>query len=182
MLLRFTYSNTKRLLKRTIESFKSYFPGGYQRLPKIPPCNPFSCTGSRGGARPRTTHFTHSTRESEITTNHPKNPAATRKETSSLKVKDANLVVDHYEVDSKKQDIKMDCGSHVKDEEESSKSLVTRKLKELEMMDRNNIDLVFDIEEVLHYYSRLTCPIYRDIIEKFFVEMYSGTFNLSHVR
>ncbi|GJT56419.1 hypothetical protein Tco_0991473 [Tanacetum coccineum] len=32
-------------------------------------------------------------------------------------------------------------------EESSSKCLVTRKLKELEMMDRNNVDLVLDIEE-----------------------------------
>ena len=72
---------------------------------------------------------------------------------------------------------KMDYG---KDEEESSsKCLVTRKLKELKMMDRNNVDFVLDIEEVLHYYSRLTCPVYREIMEKFFVEMYSGTFNFS---
>ncbi|KAI3802917.1 hypothetical protein L1987_31064 [Smallanthus sonchifolius] len=167
MLLRITYSNTKRFLKSTIHCLKSYFAGGYQRLPKTPPCNPFSCTGSGGGAGLHAARFNRSYKEPESTT--------TIKEISNMKLKEPNLTNNHYELDHiKKQELE-------KDEELSSKCLVTRKLKELEMMDRNNIDLVLDIEEVLHYYSRLTCPVYRDIIEKFFVEMYSGTFVLSRV-
>ncbi|KAI3714625.1 hypothetical protein L6452_21583 [Arctium lappa] len=163
MLLRITYSNTKRFLKKTIESFKSYFPGGYQRLPKKPPCNPFSCTGSRRY------------RQSETTTNsHTKAAATTAKRTrDQLKLKEPNLII------KKQENKKMDHGNDDDQDESSSKCLVTRKLKELEMMDRNNADLVLDIEEVLHYYSRLTCPAYRDIVEKFFVEVYSGTFHLS---
>lgn len=56
--------------------------------------------------------------------------------------------------------------------------LVTRKLRELEMMDVSNVEHVLDIEEVLHYYSRLTCPAYLDIVDKFFMEMYSELINL----
>ncbi|GKE37578.1 hypothetical protein Tco_1460983 [Tanacetum coccineum] len=102
--------------------------------------------------------------------------------TRHMKVKEpiSMIMNTHYEVDSanSQEKKKMDYGK--KDEEESSsKCLVTRKLKELEMMDRNNVDLVLDIEEVLHYYSRLTCPVYREIMDKFFVEMYSGTFSFS---
>lgn len=48
---------------------------------------------------------------------------------------------------------------------------VARKLKELEMMDASNVDHVLDIEEVLYYYSLLTCPAYVDIVDKFFTEM-----------
>ena len=51
--------------------------------------------------------------------------------------------------------------------------LVAQKLKELEMMDVSNVEHVLDIEEVLHYYSRLTCPAYLDIVDKFFMDMYA---------
>lgn len=57
--------------------------------------------------------------------------------------------------------------------EEERISLVTEKLKEMEMMDGGNVEHVLDIEEVIHYYSRLTCPAYRRIIDKFFMEIYS---------
>ncbi|CAK7334982.1 unnamed protein product [Dovyalis caffra] len=54
--------------------------------------------------------------------------------------------------------------------------LVAQKLKELEMMDVSNVEHVLDIEEVLHYYSRLTCPAYLDIVDKFFMNMYAEFF------
>ncbi|KAL8189677.1 hypothetical protein R6Q57_029243 [Mikania cordata] len=168
MLLRITFSDTKKFLKGTIQSFKSYFAGGYQRLPKTPHCNPFSCTGSDGGAtgiRPA---------------NHLKKTTVIIKETCNKKLKEPNLIINHHEVDTKKQENKKSkCEDREKDDDESSKCLVTRKLKELEMMDQSNVDLVLDIEEVLHYHSRLTCPVYRDIVEKFFVELYPGTFVLA---
>ncbi|KAJ1419393.1 hypothetical protein SESBI_15144 [Sesbania bispinosa] len=57
--------------------------------------------------------------------------------------------------------------------------LVEQKLRELEMLDMSNVDYVLDIEEVLHYYSRLTCPAYLEIVEKFFMEIYSEFFGPS---
>lgn len=54
--------------------------------------------------------------------------------------------------------------------------MVEQKLRELEMLDMSNVDYVLDIEEVLHYYSRLTCPAYLEIVDTFFVEMYSEFF------
>ncbi|QCD92103.1 uncharacterized protein LOC114181673 [Vigna unguiculata] len=54
--------------------------------------------------------------------------------------------------------------------------MVEQKLRELEMLDTNNVEYVLDIEEVLHYYSRLTCPAYLEIVDKFFLEMYSELF------
>ncbi|KAF5776282.1 hypothetical protein HanRHA438_Chr12g0534121 [Helianthus annuus] len=155
MLLRTSYSHTKNFLKKTIQSLKSYISGGYQRLPKTPPCNPYSCTRNGGCVGINATHF---------------NANLTIKRTGSMKLKVPNLTLKSQE--NKKL-------YHGKDE--SSKCLVTRKLKELEMMDETDVDLVVDIEEVLRYYSRLTCPIYRDIIDKFFVDVYSGTFYLSRV-
>lgn len=54
--------------------------------------------------------------------------------------------------------------------------MVEQKLRELEMLDMNNVEYVLDIEEVLHYYSRLTCPVYLEIVDKFFMEIYSEFF------
>ncbi|KAK6914888.1 ATP-dependent helicase, C-terminal [Dillenia turbinata] len=54
--------------------------------------------------------------------------------------------------------------------------LLSQKMKELEMMDVGNMDHVLDVEEALHYYSRLTCPVYLDIVDKFFLDMYSEFF------
>ncbi|THF98523.1 hypothetical protein TEA_001166 [Camellia sinensis var. sinensis] len=41
------------------------------------------------------------------------------------------------------------------------------------MVDKSNIEHVLDIEEVLHYYSRLTCPAYVDIVDKFFMDIWT---------
>lgn len=49
--------------------------------------------------------------------------------------------------------------------------LVAEKLKELELIAEGAADHKMDVEEVLHYYSRLTCPAYLDIVDKFFTEM-----------
>lgn len=56
---------------------------------------------------------------------------------------------------------------------EARSVLVAEKLKELEMMDMSDMDQVLDIEEVIHYYSRLSCPAYLEIIDKFFMDMYA---------
>ncbi|CAA0837245.1 Unknown protein [Striga hermonthica] len=51
--------------------------------------------------------------------------------------------------------------------------LLARKMKDLEMMNMGDMDHVLDVEEVLHYYSRLNCPTYVEIVDKFFTEMHS---------
>lgn len=61
--------------------------------------------------------------------------------------------------------------------EEGRSWLVAQKLRELEMLDVSNVDHMLDIEEVLHYYSRLTCPAYLDIVDKFFLQIYSEFFH-----
>ncbi|KAK6248527.1 hypothetical protein QUC31_020092 [Theobroma cacao] len=60
---------------------------------------------------------------------------------------------------------------YMKSSREARSLSVAQKLKELEMMDMSDVDHVLDIEEVLHYYSRLTCPAYLDILDKFFMDM-----------
>lgn len=61
---------------------------------------------------------------------------------------------------------------------EAKSGMIAQKLKELEKMDMSNIDHVLDIEEVLHYYSLLTCPAYLEIVDKFFTEIYGELFGV----
>ncbi|GMI93813.1 hypothetical protein HRI_003050600 [Hibiscus trionum] len=56
--------------------------------------------------------------------------------------------------------------------EEGCYALV-KKMKELEMMDVGDMEHVLDVEEAIHYYSRLRSPVYLSIVNKFFTEMYS---------
>jgi hypothetical protein len=46
-------------------------------------------------------------------------------------------------------------------------------MKELEIMDVTDVEHVLDVEEALHYYSRLKSPVYLDIVDKFFINMYT---------
>ncbi|GMP42298.1 hypothetical protein CsSME_00012090 [Camellia sinensis var. sinensis] len=48
--------------------------------------------------------------------------------------------------------------------------ILAEKMRE---MDMNDVDHVLDIKEVLHNYLHLTCPVYLDIVDNFFVDMYS---------
>ncbi|KAJ8442436.1 hypothetical protein Cgig2_018713 [Carnegiea gigantea] len=55
--------------------------------------------------------------------------------------------------------------------------LVAQKLKELEMMfDKGNVEYSLDVEEFLHYYSRLTCPVYLDIVDDFIRQIFADFF------
>ncbi|XP_057773051.1 uncharacterized protein LOC130992441 [Salvia miltiorrhiza] len=52
---------------------------------------------------------------------------------------------------------------------------LAQKIEDLEMMmmELNDWDHALDVEEALHYYSRLTCPAYVQIVDQFFMDMYS---------
>ncbi|KAE9585869.1 hypothetical protein Lalb_Chr24g0395881 [Lupinus albus] len=51
--------------------------------------------------------------------------------------------------------------------------VLAQKMKELEIIKSGDIEHKLDIEEALHYYSRLTSPVYLNIVNKFFMDMNS---------
>ena len=213
MLLR-TISNTKKFFQKTVESFKSFLSGGYERLPKNSPCNSFPCGG---GSIHHQVKCTHSYRElneyyrPDSSTQrdaigiHPEqtNKARSKKKESSTALVSRNEsrvpddlmnYADHgggpgknfYQVDRKENPKKKKILYQGKRYQDFSStrglkgersSLVEKKLKELEMLDKSNVEHVLDIEEVLHYYSRLTCPAYVDIVDSFFMDMYAELLN-----
>ena len=197
MLLRNSISNTKKFFQKTLKSFKSFFSGTepYQKLPKTSPYNPFSFSTTAGlDMNPQTSNYQDLEKfYSEFTdrwdSNNDKAKKRNKKKIMSTdptgEQKDGNKVSftqfttqrvednDQSKTRSGKVEKRQEDYSYSKSKKEARSLSVAQKLKELEMMDMSNVDHVLDIEEVLHYYSRLTCPAYLDIVDKFFMDMYT---------
>lgn len=50
---------------------------------------------------------------------------------------------------------------------------LAQKMKAMDMVDAGDLERVLDIEEALHYYSRLKSPVYVDIVDNFFMSIQS---------
>lgn len=188
MLLRTTLSNTKKFFQKTVENFKSFLSGGYQRLPKNSPCNSFPCGG--GGALDHQVNYSQSLKELGKFTREFGNDQEANKGRISKKKETPTAVLPRKDElvgtrgNPRKKKILYEGKRYYQDNPRSTRRsgrersfLVARKLKELEMLDNGNVEHVLDIEEVLHYYSRLTCPAYVDIVDQFFTDMYSELLN-----
>ena len=206
MLLKTSFSYTKKFFQRTLQSFKSLLSGGYQRLPKTPPCNPFSCGGGgahvnvhpsygeldklyaefadqwsygKDNSRRRSKKKTTAGSPAKMTNEEEIYSGSFMKFAKSRKVNDNEIErredgMRRRRVREGKRGEEKSCCEGM---EEERSHLVPEKLRELEMMDMGNVDHVLDIEEVLHYYSRLTCPTYLDMVDKFFMDMCSEFFS-----
>lgn len=195
MILRDSISKAKKLFHNTIQTFKTMLSNGYERLPKTPPFSPFSCAANSK------LHHSFSNLDSfhngrfgddpdkkTSTRENIKTPLNEIKQEplyngSFMKFARANLV---EERERERHHPRKPARGHSKAKKSRGESpsssfrrraeicgAVTRRLKELEMMDMSNVDHLMDIEEALHYYSKITCPFYVDIVNKFFMEMYT---------
>lgn len=182
MLLRNSISNTKKFFRKTIQSFKSLFSGDYQRLPKSPPHIPndfdkfyTEFTNKWDSHKDKAKKGSKKLQEKEVYSG-----SFVEFSSQAYPMKKKNHVERRSEEYHNHEEMKSVVVPHKferkRREEYSSKKrktnwLVVQKLKELEMLDMSNVDHLLDIEEVLHYYSRLTCPAYLEIVDKFFMEM-----------
>ncbi|XP_020202822.1 uncharacterized protein LOC109788494 [Cajanus cajan] len=189
MLLRETIRKTKLLFHKTFRSFKSVIFGGYQKLPRSLSFNPF--LGRSGNARTYTSDQFYNEFYDML-----------QSDLNRIKRGDANSMsrsrdqaigdAANTEILTKQSSPKSIAKDGVVEEKKSkgnclvakkeclnSKSMkegihdLAKKMKELEMMDSGDVEHVLDIEEALHYYSRLTSPVYLDIVDKFFTEMHT---------
>jgi hypothetical protein len=186
MLLRNSISNTKKFFRKTLQSFKSLFSGDYQRLPKSPPKNPFSYTHSvdMNIVQPTTDHNELDKFYTEFTNkwDSDKDGAKKGSKKQETEVYSGSFMEfsqtyptkknhNHHEEIMKRREDHSCSKGRTRTRGGKANWLVVQKLKELEMLDVSNVDHLLDIEEVLHYYSRLTCPAYLDIVDKFFMDM-----------
>ncbi|KAL5052608.1 hypothetical protein RYX36_033290 [Vicia faba] len=177
MLLRTSISKYKKFFQKTLTHFKSLFSPSYQKIPKTPLHN----NPSYNDLEKFYTDFTEKwDSENKKSKKRNKNKviisSSTTKQEEEEKEEEVHLRNhNHNEMEKNKRKLtdqrgkKQDSSSSTL----SSKSIVEKKMKELEMLEMSNMDYILDIEEVLHYYTRLTCPSYVEIVDKFFMEMYS---------
>ncbi|XP_027927129.1 uncharacterized protein LOC114184089 [Vigna unguiculata] len=177
MLLRETIRKSKVILHKTLRSFKSVIFGGYQKLPRSLSFNPF--LGRSANARTYTSDQfynefydilqsdlnrikrgadNNSMSRSREETEDAANAEILPKESSEKIVGEVGQVEEKKSCELGKKE-----GVHD----------LAQKMKELEMMDSGDVEHVLDIEEALHYYSRLKSPVYLDIVDKFFNDMHT---------
>lgn len=165
MLLRKSISGAKKLFQKSLGSFKSLFSiGNYERLPKSSPQNLVLHTSYKDldNLYTELAHQEYNWDSIEAADDH---------QSERKKMMNSNL-----KLQQKKENNKMEKTREVEESGERRSWLVEEKLKELEMLDKSNVDHILDIEEVLHYYSRLTCPAYLELVDKFFLDIYAEFF------
>ncbi|GAU11002.1 hypothetical protein TSUD_112950 [Trifolium subterraneum] len=165
MLLRKTIHKTKFLLKKTLRNFKCLIYGGYQKLPRS---LSFKCRTRCGSARSYTNdqfyNEFYDILQSDLNRVNMNDEIKAMEEATSSEKKHVSFVKQ-----SPKKNIIEDKS---KNKNEGVHELAL-KMKELDMNDSSDVEQVLDIEEALHYYSRLKSPVYLDIVDKFFTDMHS---------
>ncbi|OIW11878.1 hypothetical protein TanjilG_25791 [Lupinus angustifolius] len=193
MMLRGTIHKTKVFIHKRLKTFRSFFFGGYQRLPRSLSFNPFHCRS--GNARTYTNgqlyndFYDHLQSDLSIAKTFGNNDMSKSKEPA---VEDAACSGSFmsFPKQSSQKNIHDDKAEEKKNkvgpsklgngEDLSSKNMkkethvLAQKMKDLDMIDaEGDLEHVLDIEEALHYYSCLKSPVYLDIVDKFFVDMHS---------
>lgn len=195
MLLKKTIQKTKNFLHKTPHNLKSFLFGGHHKLPKAARhFNPFFSVSKRFSGSKRITKTTvkelddlykdyyqqwqqpdhNDIPERKITSrNARKFPGMAEGDYSESQRKlSVRFGVEDIERDGRKEDEKK--GREVLTRSTSKGSLtLLQKMEELEMMEGENMDHVLDIEEVLQCYTLLNSPVYVDIVDRFFMDMYT---------
>ncbi|ESQ56394.1 hypothetical protein EUTSA_v10026311mg [Eutrema salsugineum] len=168
MALRSSISNTRKFFQKTIDNFKSFFSnnGTYHKLPKTP--------------NNTSTNNPH---------HHYPNPNIITSSSSSIQKQFQPKARDYV---TKNRALTQPPRRGDRDETLFSKpkvEIVRRRLEEMEKMMNDDIindeEHVSDVREFLHCYSRLRCAAYLDVVEQFFMEVYSDFFStqpLEHAR
>ncbi|XP_010527206.1 PREDICTED: uncharacterized protein LOC104804590 [Tarenaya hassleriana] len=169
MVFRSSITNTRRFFQKTLENFKSFFSNGYQKLPKSPndtsittkPCKDLTFYNNNSKAH----------NPNIIIPSSPSPPS------SSSSLRNKQLLAKPRTPATPKQQGRPDHEQKTLYSKPKIQ-IVREKLKELETVIgvMTDTDHVSDVQEFLHYYSRLRCPAYIDIVEQFFMEMYSEFF------
>ncbi|KAK4428095.1 hypothetical protein Salat_1578500 [Sesamum alatum] len=177
MLIKETLYRTKKFFYKAFTNLKSFILERYQKLPKNPYASPINNTmksklhGVDNLCRSLSQQWDNSTDQTVM--KKKERHLSPKVETKG----DGQGCKNAGDCSGLEQDKKVSKISSGRKQEEESSFLaavaLAKKMKELEMMDVNDMDHVMDVEEVLHYYSRLTCPAYLEIVDKFFMDMYS---------
>jgi hypothetical protein len=168
MLLRKTIRKTKFSLKKTLRNFKCLIYGGYQKLPRSLSFNCRSRRNARSYTNDQFYNEFYDILQSDL------NRMNINDEIKAMEEAEKNHV--SFVKQSPQKNIIEDEMKERKDKKKNKNEGVQElalKMKELDMNDSSDVEQVLDIEEALHYYSRLKSPVYLDIVDKFFTDMHS---------
>jgi len=179
MLLKKAGQDTKIFFHKTLQNLRSFLFGGYQKLPKSSPLNPKSQNMQQLDDFYKDFSELWESDSEKMKKN--KKTLTYSKEPVEEEGEERNSLINKDE-DGEMEVTKM--GSNLREGKRGEQFpsisnegyVLAQKMKELEMMDVNDVDHVLDIEEVLHLYSRLKSPVYLDIVNNFFMDMYSEFF------
>ncbi|KAK7261819.1 hypothetical protein RIF29_28140 [Crotalaria pallida] len=187
MLLRETIHKTKALFHKSLRNLKSFFLGGYQKLPRSLSFNPFNCNARTYTTSDQFYNEFYDILQSDLnsrsvqiqsnsfptTRTEPKNlplgntTSNGRSNVSFAKQNQQKCIHEDRVILKEKKN------KDTKNKNEGG-LVLAQKMKEFEMMmESGDVEHELDIEEALHYYSRLTSPVYLDIVDKFFMDMHS---------
>lgn len=182
---------TKNFFQKSLVNLKSLLFGGYRKPPKPPLLNSFSCGSRITKNHHKDLYYTEfcnawesdleeakKRRKNKVTDS--KKPVNEENASSgsltkladpgSVKTKQEERTKEEKKMGSSRMDKKVDqCSQDMNPESYA----LAQKMKELDMMDAGDMEHILDVEEALHYYSRLRSPVYLDIVDKFFTDMYS---------
>lgn len=187
MFLRRSIQKTKNFFHKRMRNLKSLLVSGYHKLPTAPSFNAVPRKTQQLDNLYRDISEEWEPDHDDELMDIKKNNIMAKSATSEGNVSHRSSITSHAEqssvVKTTSQEEKKTASWHEQRkrgcffiESGSGKErgyILVEKMKELEMMDEYDMDHVLDVEEVLHHYSRLTCPVYLDIVDKFFTDMYS---------
>uniref|UniRef100_A0A7N0TIB0 OVATE domain-containing protein n=1 Tax=Kalanchoe fedtschenkoi TaxID=63787 RepID=A0A7N0TIB0_KALFE len=187
MPLRRTRKKTSEFFKRTIKGLKSIFHHGRQTEDaKAPqPRKPFSCSSRTMISKDVCVKGEYYSDRWMDEYGHGSSAIATKDKVIVVSTREQNNNVGlskecfKKDEDWPKDDAmmrKMDQGVEKEDDgclKKQGSYRFSQRMKELEMLEFKDVDHVLDVEEVLHYYSRLRSPVYLDIVDSFFTDMYA---------
>ncbi|KAK4754970.1 hypothetical protein SAY87_008727 [Trapa incisa] len=176
--------STKKFIQKTFHSVKYILSGStrYQKLPKghnsAPSFNLYS-----GDDNAKCSQALYSEKTNEMIKAGKKKTVLSlelevkKKRDEEVSAEEDDMIPGKYTGSSTSRDTRLQGRRDPIDESYGWRGhrsfLVAKKLKEMEIIDAGNADHVTDIQEVLHYYSLLTCPAYLDIVDRFFLHMYA---------
>ncbi|XP_021892834.1 uncharacterized protein LOC110810845 [Carica papaya] len=186
MLLRESIEKSKSLFHKTLQNLKSIFSGRYQKLSRNPLLSSFSCSCSSSRNQPTHEFYDHFSADLEKYNKRKKNSKVVSKEPVSEEDSSRESFMQFTEQSTvkkkseerRKDEKKSRASRSLKREEKCNGNInegrtLAQRMKDLDMMDAGDMEHVLDVEEALHYYSRLKSPVYLDIVDKFFMDMYS---------
>ncbi|KAJ7962997.1 putative ATP-dependent RNA helicase DDX11-like protein [Quillaja saponaria] len=189
MLIRETIQKTKIFFHKTLKNFKILLFGGYQKLPRSLSFHPFSCSSAHRRTYSKDNFYKdlYDEWEAELLSMKKTNNdgiLASKKPViendaskgSFMQFSKKNPVKNKQEGRAMERNKNTQLGK-VEDLCSQKKNggghVLAQKIKDLEMMDAGDVEQVLDIEEAIHYYSCLKSPVYQNIVNQFFMDMYS---------